>query len=173
MAGADVVDRNLDTEPLECSNNSPRLGEILERLTLGHLEHDLGELQQRMLENLADVVDDLLAGEMTSRQVEANLEMRPHSEHGARILTDATHQRSRHLDDEATRLRERNKCGGRHDSAVGLAPTDQHLRSAQSAGTDVNDRLEIRHELAGLHRPQSHQSDCRARAGASTSTTQE
>src|SRR5438105_1895681 len=104
-----------------------------------------------MLENLADVVDDFLVGEMTRRQVEADLEMRPRSEHGARLLTDAPHQRPRHLDDEAARLRKWDKYHGRHNGAVGLPPTDQHLRPVQPAGADVNDRLEVRHELAGLH----------------------
>src|SRR5882757_1622946 len=100
-----------------------------------------------MLENLADVVDDFLAGEMTRRQVEADLEMRPRSKHGACLLADAPHQQAGHLDDEAARLGKRNECGRWHHSAVRLAPTDQHLRAAQSAGADVNDRLEIRHEL--------------------------
>ena len=38
MAGADVVDRDLDAEPLQRGNDPPRLGEILDRLALGHLE---------------------------------------------------------------------------------------------------------------------------------------
>ena len=37
--------------------------------------------------------------------------------------------------------------------AVGLAPADQHLGAAQPARPDVDDRLEVRHELACLERP--------------------
>ncbi len=68
--------RDLDAEPLQRGDTSPRFGEILDRLALGHLEHDLRQLQRRLVENLANVVDDLLVGEMASGQVEAELQMR-------------------------------------------------------------------------------------------------
>ena len=74
------------------------------------------------------------------------------ADHGACLLADAPHQRARQIDDEAARLGERNERGRRHDGAVRLAPADQHLRAAQPARADVDDRLEVRHEFAGLER---------------------
>src|SRR4051794_19915298 len=89
---------------------------------------------------------------MAGGQVEADLQMRPRTEYGAGLLTDPAHQRAGQFDDEAARLGQRYERSGRHDGAVGLAPADQHLRSAQLARADVDDRLIVWHELANLER---------------------
>ena len=152
MAGADVVDRDPHAEPLQRRDDAARLGQVLQRLALGHFEHDLRQADRRLLEDLAHVLDDLFVGEMPRRQVEADLEMRPPAERRARLLADPPHQRAGQLDDQAARFGERDERRRRHDGAVGLAPADQHLGAAQPARADVDDRLVVGNELAGLER---------------------
>ena len=47
---------------------------------------------------------------------------------------------------------QRDKRARRHQRAVGLAPAHQHFGAAQLAGADVDDRLIVRNELAGIER---------------------
>ena len=56
------------------------------------------------------------------------------------------------LDDEPARFQQRNERSRQHQRAVRLAPAHQHLGAAQPAGRDVDHRLKIGHELAGLER---------------------
>ena len=58
MTGADVVDRDLAAELLQRRDHVPRHVEILERLALGDLEHDLRQADRRSGEDLADLLDD-------------------------------------------------------------------------------------------------------------------
>ena len=50
----------LHAEPLQRGDDPPRLGEVFDRLPLGDFEDDLRQLQRRLVEYLANVVDDFL-----------------------------------------------------------------------------------------------------------------
>src|ERR1700730_13271625 len=43
VAGADVVDGNAHAKPLQCGNDLPGFSEVLDRIALGHFQHDLRE----------------------------------------------------------------------------------------------------------------------------------
>ena len=64
MAGADVVDRDLAAELLQRRDDAPRHVEVVERLALGDLEHDLRQADRRSGEDLAHLLDDLLVVEV-------------------------------------------------------------------------------------------------------------
>ena len=128
MAGADVVDRHLAAELLQRRDDAPRHVEILERLALGHLEHDLRQADRRAGEDLAHLLDDLFVGEVTRGQVEAELDARPQPEHRRRARQRAAIISARVI----SRIRPEDSASGmnigrRDDGAVGLAPAHQHL----------------------------------------------
>ncbi len=152
MAGADVVDRHLAAELLQRRDHAPRGVEVLERLALGHLEHELRQPDRRAGEDLAHLLDDRRIGEVTSGQVEAELDARAQPEHRAELVARRDHQRLGHFDDQAGGFGERNERGRRDQRAVGLAPAHQYLGSHDRAAAQVDQRLVERHELARFER---------------------
>ena len=62
------------------------------------------------------------------------------------------HQIAGQIVDQVAQFHQRNEGAGQHQRAVRLAPAHQNFRAAQLAGTDVDDRLVVRNEFAGLER---------------------
>ena len=56
------------------------------------------------------------------------------------------------LVNEPARFRQRDERARQHQRAVRLAPAHQHFGAAQLAGADIDDRLIIGHEFAGIER---------------------
>jgi len=67
VTSADVVDGYAHAEALQGGHHTARLGQTLQRLALGDLQHDLRQPDRRLLEDPADVLDDVLVVEMTRR----------------------------------------------------------------------------------------------------------
>src|SRR6202008_2430373 len=69
VAGADVVDGDAHAQSLQSCNDLTGFREILDRVALGHFQHDLRKLDQRICEDVAYIIDDRrlteeLAGEI-------------------------------------------------------------------------------------------------------------
>ena len=109
MAGADVVDRDLDPQSLQRRDHAAGRGQVFERLPLGHFEHDLGQSDRRAFENLAHVRNDLVVLEMPGREIEPDLQKRPLDHRRADLVAHRPHDGARHLENEAAQFRERNE----------------------------------------------------------------
>ena len=103
-------------------------------------------------EDIAHVLDDRLVAEQLAGEIERDLQVRPAADGGAGLDADLPHQVARHVVDQPARFHQRNERARQHQRAVGLAPAHQHFGAAQLAGADVDDRLIVRHELAGIER---------------------
>src|SRR5262249_16454479 len=119
VACADVVERDLAAEPLQRGDDATRRGKIVERLPLGDLEHDLRQLDWRVLEDVVHLADDPVVGEVTCREIEADLELGPAADGATEVPADLAHQRAGHLHDQAALLDDRDERTRRYDRAVG------------------------------------------------------
>ena len=54
------------------------------------------------------------------------------------------------LDQEARLLGERQELAGRQQTALGVQPARQYLVAEHATGFEIDDRLEVRHDLAAL-----------------------
>src|SRR3954467_8524069 len=122
MAGTDVVDRDAAAELLQSGDYIPGHGEILKRFALRDFERDLREADGRVREDLPDFLHDGIVLEVVGGQVEPDFNALPWAKHRRKLIARGAHDRSRHVDNQARRFRQRNKDGWRHDGAVALAP---------------------------------------------------
>ena len=89
---------------------------------------------------------------MPRGEIEPHPQERPLDDGRAHFIAHMAHDGARHLQNEAARFRERDEGRRRDDGSVRLAPAHQHLGAAHAAVRDIDDRLVIGNELAGLER---------------------
>ena len=153
VAGAEVVDGEVQAEAAQVAQGDRRRLDVGEQRGLGDLQPQRVGRDAGLGEHVGDEagegrVDDLAGADVDRQRAvgERQLPRPPPGELGERVAQD----RRPDLVDQPGLLGHRQELVGRQQAALGVQPAGQRLEAGDVAGRQLDDRLEVRDDLAAL-----------------------
>lgn len=152
MYGAEVVDGQPDPEAAEGSEHAFGSDRVAHDRTLGDLEQELPRIELPRAESVGDIFDEVWFGEVAGGEVDGDREVVPIL-FPLLALADGLgqHVPGQRLDERGS-LGDRDELGGDEEAVARVLPPDERLDPRHLARLQVEYRLIVEDELAGVDR---------------------
>jgi len=110
VPGADIVDGDAHTKPLQRRDALTCRCEILDRIALGDFQHHLRKLDRRAGEDVAHLLHDRWFAEELAGKIERDPQIRPAADGRTGFYAYFLHKAARELVNEAAGFHQRDKC---------------------------------------------------------------
>ena len=150
IAGAEIVDRHVDSEILQPSQHVHRLLGVLHEHALGDLELQIRRFQPGFSQRCLDVIDQAFVGELAWRQVDRTRNRRSPAAATSGSARTPSSAPSADRAYQASLLRDRNELVRRDQPHLRMLPAQQRLHSADPPRREVHLGLVMQPQFVAL-----------------------